>query len=138
MALESLDWSQLSVGVAAIVGLVYVSRTMRRVLDSTLTFIGNHMSLTTQAQEATAEALEDVAASLSTLSERVSLLHADNEEAATALRAADKSVSRLVVLTESERENRLAAELRYARIASTGVRAEGDAEAQHKRMRKGK
>jgi len=81
-----VDWSQLSIGVAAIVGLVYVARTMRGLVRETLervgtiqkestVFMGNHMSNISSS-------LESVAVNLSTLNERVDRLHDDNVETA--------------------------------------------------------
>jgi Tfp pilus assembly protein PilN len=43
-----IAWEQLSVGVAAIVGLVLVARTLVRVQRYTLDFLGNHLSALTK------------------------------------------------------------------------------------------
>lgn len=82
----TVDWSQLGVGIAAILGLIYVSRTMKRVLETTLTFVGNHMSSVTAAQGNTAEAISEVADVLTLLNERVDRLHDDNIETARILK----------------------------------------------------
>ncbi len=65
------DWANLSVGVAAIVGLVYVARVMRGVMADVLTFFGNHMSSVTKAQAATAKALQRLADEVTHLREEV-------------------------------------------------------------------
>ena len=62
-------WDQLAVGVAAIVGLVYVARTLRASMRDTLSFLGNHLSRVsetldelTRASEHLADRIEQMAA----------------------------------------------------------------------------
>lgn len=56
-----MDWAQISVGVAAVLGLIYTARTMRRVVHDVLTFLGNHLSAVTEAQREVAINLERLA-----------------------------------------------------------------------------
>lgn len=79
-----MDWSQLSVGVAAIVGLVYVARVMRGMQKDVLAFMNNHMSNISSS-------LEQVAVNLATLNERVDRLHDDNVAKSRALKAAGQA-----------------------------------------------
>ena len=76
--ITGFDWSQISVGVAAIIGLIYVVRSIRTMNSEVLTFFGNHMSTMTKA-------LTDVASNLSTLNARVESLHEDNRDALSTL-----------------------------------------------------
>ena len=43
-SLTDIRWDQIAVGVAAIVGLVYVARTLRGSMKDTLEFLANHLS----------------------------------------------------------------------------------------------
>jgi hypothetical protein len=43
------NWAELSVGVAAVVGLVYVARTMRGIMSDVLLFMENHLSGVTKS-----------------------------------------------------------------------------------------
>lgn len=97
----TVDWTQLTVGVAAILGLIYVSRTMKKVLDVVLTFVGNHMTAVTDAQVKTAEALGEVAATLSILTGDVKTLHEDNMETALLLKSQAAPVRRAVKASKS-------------------------------------
>jgi hypothetical protein len=54
-------WDQLAVGVAAILGLVYVARTLRRTMRDVLGFLSNHMTSHTEALIDVRVALERVA-----------------------------------------------------------------------------
>jgi hypothetical protein len=69
--MEQIPWQEISVGVAAVLGLVYVAKTMRRVVRDTLEFLGNHLSGVTSAQSNTVAALEKVADRLERVEERV-------------------------------------------------------------------
>lgn len=78
-----VDWANLSVGVAAILGLIYVVREMRGIhKDSDA--IQSHQT----------DVLRDVAVTLSTVSERVDRLHDDNVETAIKLKSADRTADR--------------------------------------------
>ena len=44
-----IQWGDITVGVAAIIGLVYVARCMRGSNKDTLEFLGNHLSAQTDA-----------------------------------------------------------------------------------------
>ena len=65
--MDPSQWAQLGVGVAACLALVYVVRTMKQLLGSVLTFVGNHMSSVTAAQRDTADAMVDVALATSAM-----------------------------------------------------------------------
>jgi hypothetical protein len=54
------DWTQLSIGVAALVTLVYSIRTVRGIAADNQKFLGNHMSTNTAA-------MRDVATNLASL-----------------------------------------------------------------------
>ncbi len=95
-AFLDINWEDISVGVAAILGLIYVTRTLRNIQDTTLKFLGNHLSTNTAAQQATADAMESTASVLATLAERVDRLHDDNIEAANRLKHADVNMVRKV------------------------------------------
>lgn len=69
--MNGLAWDQLAVGVAAVLGLIYVSRTMRRLVRDVLQFLGNHLSGLQRAQESVVQALERVADRLERLERRV-------------------------------------------------------------------
>lgn len=68
--MSAVAWDQLAVGVAAVVGLVYVARTMRRLIADVLEFLGNHLSRLQRAQEGVVRALDGVADRLERLEER--------------------------------------------------------------------
>ncbi len=53
-------WDQLAVGVAAIVGLIYVARTLRKSNEDVLQFLGNHMTRNTEAQAKLVDAVQDL------------------------------------------------------------------------------
>jgi hypothetical protein len=55
-----IQWGDITVGVAAIIGLIYVARTLRRTVNDTLGFVGNHMSANTEALIEVRVALEKV------------------------------------------------------------------------------
>jgi len=93
-----MDWSQLSVGVAAIVGLVYVARVMRGMQRDVLTFMENHLHNISSS-------LEAVAINLIGLNERVDRLHDDNVVTAKALE--DASASDHAALKEFEERVRV-------------------------------
>jgi uncharacterized protein YoxC len=40
----SVSWADITVGVAAVLGLIYVARTLRRVVQDVLDFMANHLS----------------------------------------------------------------------------------------------
>lgn len=69
--MQGIQWQELTVGVAAIVGLVMVSVTMRRVVRDTLSFLGNHLSNITEAQNKTAVALDRVCDRLEQVEEKI-------------------------------------------------------------------
>lgn len=73
MILAGIAWDQIAVGVAAILGLIYVARTLRCALRDTLVFLGNHLS-------SIAAALEATAINLQSLNERVDRLHDNHME----------------------------------------------------------
>lgn len=53
-----IQWDQLAVGVAAVVGLIYVARTLRRSNQDVLTFLEHQMRRSTKAQEDTAHGIQ--------------------------------------------------------------------------------
>ncbi len=59
-ALIDMAWDQLAVGVAAIVGLIYVARTLRRSNEDVLEFLGNHMTKNTEVQAKLVDAVTDL------------------------------------------------------------------------------
>ena len=63
------DWSQLTVGVAAIAGLVLVVRSLRGAQKELLDFLYNHLSENTKAQIATTRALQKLADTVENLAE---------------------------------------------------------------------
>ncbi len=65
------DWANLSVGVAAVVAVVYVARVMRGVMSDVLAFFGNHMSSVTKTQADTARALQRLADEVRSMREEV-------------------------------------------------------------------
>lgn len=69
--MTGIPWQELSVGVAAVVGLVMVAVTMRRVVKDTLSFLGNHLSSVTDAQTKVSAALDKVADRLERVEERI-------------------------------------------------------------------
>jgi hypothetical protein len=69
------------VGVAACLALVYVVRSMQKVMSVVLEFVGNHMSSVTAAQEKVAEALGDIALSTAANATEVHELRATIERA---------------------------------------------------------
>jgi hypothetical protein len=56
--MNGIEWEQLTVGVAAILGLVIVANTMRRAMKDLLSFLYNHLSTVTAALERVADRLE--------------------------------------------------------------------------------
>ncbi len=89
MAVFDIAWEQLSVGVAAVAGIVYVARVMRNIIRETLdrvselqkdvlAFMGNHMSGLTKS-------LDEVSKNLVMLNEKVANLHEDNIAASRSL-----------------------------------------------------
>lgn len=69
--MNTIPWDQLAVGVAAIVGLVYVARTMRRAMRDVLEFLGNHLSGVVEAQARVATSLDRVADRLERVEDKV-------------------------------------------------------------------
>lgn len=56
--MEAIHWEQLGVGVAAIVGMIYIVRSMRGIFTEMLRFMYNHHSDITRALSAVADRLE--------------------------------------------------------------------------------
>jgi uncharacterized protein YaaN involved in tellurite resistance len=100
----AVDWSQLSVGVAAVVALVYVTKVLRGMQRDVLSFMGNHMGNISSSLEATAT-------NLASLNERVDRLHDDNVEQARTLAKADKTATRKV-----EEQNQSAVKGRVSKL----------------------
>lgn len=57
----NVAWDQVAVGVAAVIGLIYVARTLRSSNKDVLSFLGNHMNRATEAQQDSARAMQAVA-----------------------------------------------------------------------------
>lgn len=62
-----VDWAQISVGVAAVIGMIAVVRSQRRILSDFLRFLGNDMHEHQEALLNVSVALEKVADRLSRL-----------------------------------------------------------------------
>lgn len=131
---SAVPWENLSVGVAALLVMVYIVREMRRTLRDTmagvserqtemLTWFGNHLSNVSSSLEATALSMQK-------LTDEVAVLHEDNLETAVVLRDATKEAFKEQQLRSHE-HLALLQELRYGRMAQYGARAEGDVEAHH-------
>jgi hypothetical protein len=56
--MNGIEWEQLTVGVAAILGLIIVANTMHRAMKDLLGFLYNHLSTVTAALERVADRLE--------------------------------------------------------------------------------
>jgi hypothetical protein len=80
------DWTDLSVGVAALVTLVYVARTLRATTRDTITYLskanediiqhfGNHFSHIIDNEAAVAERLGEIAGRLEGLSRQLDHVH---------------------------------------------------------------
>jgi hypothetical protein len=114
---DTVHWEDLGVGVAAILGMVYIARVLARVLKDTMSgvterqtemlqWFGNHLSNLSSSMESTA-------VSLQRMSDNIEVLHDDNVETARELRMSNEAWR---------------SEMRYFRLKERGIRAEGDVE----------
>jgi hypothetical protein len=78
---ENFPWADVTVGVAAIGGLIYVARTLRGTVKEQLTFLYNHLSENTKAQVETARSLQAVAGALEDVATTVKDLTEDGRRA---------------------------------------------------------
>jgi len=90
--MDPTQWAQLGVGVAACLALVYVVRSMQKLLGTVLAFVGNHMSSVTAAQEKVAEALGDIALSTAASATENHELRMTVEESIVATRAEAEAI----------------------------------------------
>lgn len=70
-----LEWSQITVGVAAVLGLIYVARTLRNVVSDVLEFLGNHLSGVTESLRNLTVATERLAGDVDRLADEAADAH---------------------------------------------------------------